>query len=887
MFTDLSWYNFSKPPIVENYTINLYPFRDILDGFYPFNPTTWPGSSTPSVFNLPYYLLYGSFYYLFGHDYSLAFFLTSVLFEVLGGICLFTLIMIVGRPYGLKPLFGIFGIIFYSLNAEIIVGSVWANGLFDLGSAFLPIILYLLYLSIFKSYRYFLLLGFASFFLYYSYPGGSVNGALILFEETCVAALVLILIFEWARPVSTMKKLLSGTVKFASVLFAIVLSNLYLLLPTIILLPSYLSMANTPSVYFAYGVGWDSVAKLLNSLRLLNTWVLESGALIPPWESIYLSAAWVQCLLFLFPLLAISSILITRIRSHIAIYSLFLVTVFLSKANHAPFGSIFNWLVSNVIPFKPFYNSISYYPILIFFYCLFAPITIYRLFKTLDVIYFKIKLNKSSSAISFNVDISLASLRKRKNSSNKILQTSFIFVLVVLMLASVYPILNRQIDVGTASQPMGSYIPSNYLQVNSYLDQHNGPVLVLPGTNVFNLNEYNNSSWYGGGDIYPDILNSPSTSSMYPTVNVLTTSPYQNNILSYLYSIPKYFPGFNETQNFIHEAKTGEQWLPLSITPGGAISYLNGSNSTILEMKINYSNITNPSGVWFYKPLSHPLNLSSYQYAILRLHTSGVNLTSIRFGLSFSGSAANFVGPGNWYNVGPQNGIYESFITTSSNISEVIVPLEYPSSVDGQGGLGNVVSVVLQFSPQQRNGTAHVDFYSITFSKGSVTEMSRLLSHDFAMLGYRYVLLDKSIQNTPYSYRVSNYYSSVLNNTAYFTPLFSNGSLSLYEIPSNYEIVQPAWNVVTYSNINTTLNSVYFNPTFDFNSTVSAINGTFSRPISLTKNVSLTCIQKNPDEYQVEVRSNGSFVLVLKLSYSRNFVLRTQSGTVIDTHFLA
>jgi hypothetical protein len=869
IISDLLWYNFTKPPIVENYTLDLQPLRIIFMSFYPFNNYSWPGTTFPTIFNFPFNLFYGGLFYITGGNYAVSFFIPNFFIQFLGALSLYKITRVFLSHYKINKIYAFYSVFLYAFNAEIIVGGLWANGLFDLGTAFLPILIYISYLAIFKSKRYYLLLIFASFYLFYSFPGGYPNGAIILAEEFIISVIILSLIFALTFKISFVKKIGLFVKTILINVLAVIIGNLYLLVPTIKIIPLYLAVAQNPENYFAFGVGWDSVDYIQNTVRLLNTWVINSLSLIPPWEATYLSSGIVLTLLYLPFTLAALSVIFTRKRWYLAIYSLFLIVIFLSKANHAPFGFVFTWLVNNFVLFYPFYNGAAFYPLQIMFYGIFGSLTLYSI--TIYIEKFLMLVKKKVKP------------KKLLLSKGHALYTKlFVFlVIILLILISVYPIVFGDLSIGTQEQPAGVYLPPEYKDLNSFLSAHNSPVLVLPGTNVFNLNRYNNYSWYGGGDIYPNLLPSPSRSSMYPVLGPAISGSLPYNALSTIYGLPNYAP-VNYSSDMLSLFSNGSIFRV--ITPGANIAYLTNSNSE-LSVSYNYSAATNPSGVLISEIFAEPYDISNFTFLIVNFTDKNVNFSNIQIGLSFLGNQSKFIGPGYWYFVGEENGIYSSFIKENEYNYSAIIQIRYPAQTAGQVNLNQLTAITIRVTPGQ-TGHGYLNLSSVKFSMGNKSIESKIFANDMAIMGFKYVLVDSSIQDTPYTFRTGDYYNLLLTGSPYFEKIFTKGPLTLYE-NLNFNGIFSIGNTILFSNSRSILSDTFDNQSI--NNSVTFIDNRsmfYSSENILPSRAEVSYKEVSPTEYTLNISSNDSFLLVFKETFNKNFFAKTSNGTPLKDHFL-
>jgi hypothetical protein len=146
VISNILWYNFRLPPISANSGFNIFPFRQIQISLLPLNVFSWPVSYIPPILGMPNNLIYAVFYAASGNGYSIALFLSNVIWEMLGAFSVFYLSRIFLKSVSLDPRFAYFPVIFIAFNEEIIQGSQ-----FDLSASLLAIAMVLLYLALYNS----------------------------------------------------------------------------------------------------------------------------------------------------------------------------------------------------------------------------------------------------------------------------------------------------------------------------------------------------------------------------------------------------------------------------------------------------------------------------------------------------------------------------------------------------------------------------------------------------------------------------------------------------------------------------------------------------------------------------------------------------------------
>ncbi|MHB8553431.1 MAG: hypothetical protein ACYDAO_07615, partial [Thermoplasmataceae archaeon] len=321
-----------------------------------------------------------------------------------------------------------------------------------------------------------------------------------------------------------------------------------------------------------------------------------------------------------------------------------------------------------------------------------------------------------------------------------------------------------------------------------------------------------------------------------------------------------------------------------TITPGANISYPIAGNPRI-SIEYNYSAATNPSGVWVSEIFNKPLNVSASTFLVLNVTNQNVNFSNLRIGLSFQGNISNFIGPGDWFNVNEQNGIFTAFINRNNNNWSIIIQTHHYTCNNGPTNLSHLTAITIRNTPGQ-SGYGYLNVSSIKFANSNVTIESKIFSNDLTTLGFKYALVDSSIQDTPYPYRIGNYYNKLLCNSPYFKEIYKNKSLTLFK-NLNYMGLFSTANRLFFSESNALLGSVYYNSSFNDSTVFTNDLALVSDAKRITSKAQISYIEINPVKYNLNIRSNGSFVLVFKETFNNNFVAETSNGTVLKYHFLA
>lgn len=838
LVSNLLWYNFKYPPVTGNSGFNIYPFRYLYISLKPYNFYSWPVSYIPPILGLPDNLIYSTFYLISFNSYGFAIFMSSVIWEILGAMSLFYLSKKFLNYNNLNENFAFFSVIFLAFNEEIVNG-----GQFDISASLLITTIAIIYIVIFKSYKYSLLAGVYSFFLFAGFPGGTLT---YLEEIVLVILLFLVIIIILKK---YMNKLFLKNAILGILLSAIfiILANSYFALPFIGIKSLYFYALSSANPSYALSFSFDKIEILTNAIRLVNNWADYSG-FAPLWMLPYLKNTYIYYMLFLIPFLSIISILFKYKKINILIYILMAITIFLSKANNPPFGNIFQYMILHFDILRPFYNGASFSPFLIIEYSLLFPITLGYLYKYMDKIE-KININNN--------------IKKIIRNSKKI----FPFVIIFIMLISVYPQLSPQLVHGNPSTPLESRLPSYYYNASSFLMKNpNGAVMVFPEVNTFNSNTYCNITWYNGVNIYPGIIYNPSVANSYP-LNYVGGKGNVYNILSYIYN-PYYF--YNHLSLYKNIVNTGYKNNPVNYTKisGSNITYYaylskapfndsavyNKNNLTYAVNKSEYNN----GGQWLVGNIKPNINISSYNYLILNYSLFNVNRSSIELGL-FSG------GVGNWY-------LFNSYINIYRNFYDyLVIPIKEPSYNGGLNNYNNISSIVINFYGYDKNtinnyGNIIIKGFSlykndpVNYSSGA-----KYLYHDMKILGIKYAYVDTSIDSGN-----GSYYSMLFStDESQFKLIFHEKSLYIYKLEGNNSLFSYANKIFYYKNNIDLLDNLYDNLT---NISTAYANYTLNLNRTLYGNASIKIVSDKNNIYNLTINHKNETIIEFKTDYNPNWV---------------
>ena len=832
------------PPITGNVGFNIFPFRQIRISLLPFNVFSWPVSYIPPIMGMPNDLLYALFYIISGSSYSIAVFLSNIIWEILGALSVFYLSKIFLKSVSLDPRFAYASVIFIAFNEEIIQGY-----LFDLSASLLAIAMVLIYLAVYNSRLYILALGVYSFFMLSSFPAGSLNYSL----ELLAIFIFVGIIFLTNRMRRNFQHFKRFIVVVICSLIAIVAANAYIIYPFLAVKSLYFSALSAANPSYAFSFSFDKIESVQNAIRLINNWADYSGY-APAWMVPYLVNPVIYLLLFLAPVLAIASVIFIRKKIAIVLVASTAILIFLSKADNPPLGIAFQWMILHINVLRGFYNGSSFSGFLIIAYSLLISVSISAIFSRLSA-----RLLKSTKLL----------IRKAGRS----IPFLVVVLIVALMIASVYPLLSGQIVEGNPSTPLGSALPPYYYNASNYLVSHGSyPAMVFPEVNTFNANTVNNTTWYNGVNIYPGVIYSPSLSGSYP-LNFVGGRGSVYQIISTIYASQSYdslltlkisenFSGFNSFDD------ANVTYSPYLNGPpfNDSVAFLPGH----LIYSVNRS-VYHNGGQWLIGSLNKTVNLSSYEYLIINYTNRNIKVTSLELGL-FDPDGA-----GNWY-------YFSSYPTIrEGNASYLVVNIRNPT-IDGGGSLDNVSDVVINYDPAG-NSTGTGTFILSGFSISQDINYSNryilcAMANDMNLLGIKYVYVDTSIDSGN-----GTYYRDLFNsNSSLFTQVFHEGTVFIYRNNAYSGLFQTENTLNLYKNESSLLDGLYYN--------VSAqgmwVNSSASlRYSSCYSNPDIVWKSSLSTEYTVYFSNvTRTTLLLFKTDFSKNWIAYLPNGTKLD-HFMA
>lgn len=854
LLSNLIWYDFSKPPISANTGFPINLFRYIRYYYLPFNFYSWPASYNPLVNYFPGNFIYYVLDTISLNNYAVSFFIYNVGFEIAGALSLFYLTSKFFHKYNIPEIYAVISVLIYAFNASLFLDG----GTFESGTAELLIILLLLYFIIYKSRIYLFLLGFLSFFIFFPFPGGYPDGATILLEEFVIICIVIILKELIAKIKSKGPRISPLIITILLSIGIIAISLSYLLF--IIFASGSTLIANSVSLKPAYVFGfiYDWIAVLPNAMRLILNWGSYT-VYAAPWVSSYLANPIISSLLYILPFFSLSSIIFLK-RKDYYLYILLVFSIIAATAANPPLGNLFVYIMLNVGPLRVFYESDAYYPILVIFYSLLFPFTLYHFLELLRhyALQRKISTRKIMTFI-----------------LNKNTHKFFAFALVLIVLATSFPLYTGLVDESGSAMPVESSIPGYYFNASNFLQSQGqySPVMVLPGIYGFSSYETSGHIWYQGIDLYPALINNPSISDdISGSYTVGRGEAY--SAISYVYGRPitnvydsyQNDSGLYSSKNFITTNGSIIKWRTNYLTD--VINF--ESNSSYLNDQINGSEYNNDIGshdlIGYF---NHSVNLSEYNYITLDIKTP-VPTSSLTVG--FMNSSGDFV---DW--IGMNN-----FLPTITPNTPSEIPV-YLGSSDQVLVRQNITAIAISYNYQTGNPNKfNLSLYSLKFVKSPVNYAS-ILARGMNILGVKYAYVDTGIVDGYGQFNGSGY-NSVMENSSLYNLDFRQGTVSIYSYKSYGGLIGSYSQVHNYQNESHLLGNLFYN----ISSNNMPLYGLNVKNFTGTSNSQITGYDEiSPTEYTANISYNGSFAIFFKEGYNQNWIAVNSNGEVINTHFVA
>jgi hypothetical protein len=858
LLSNLVWYNFLKPPISANTGFPINMLRYVRYFYLPFNFYSWPVSYNQMVNFLPGTLPYFLLNAIDFGNYSVSYFIYNVGFEIAGGFSLFYLSSKFFTRYGINDSYSILSVLVYAFNVSVLL-----DGAFESGTAEILIVLALLYLILYRSRIYVLLLGFLSFFIFYPFPGGYPDGATILLEEFIIICVILFLRELFVRKQLQLKGAMPrikwilvsvGTVALSlSYIFFIIFSSGSTLIAN--------SVSFHPAYVFAFIYDW--IAVLPNSMRLILNWGIYT-VYAGPWVRSYLANPIISILLYILPFFSLASILFLKKRDYY-IYILLIISIFAATASNPPLGKIFEYLILYVGPLRVFYESDAYYPILVIFYAVLFPLTLY---------------NFNEIIKKYGAHEMIPNKKRWKLKLNYNRHKIFTALIVLILLATVFPIYTGLVDESGSAMPVESSIPGYYNQASNFLalKDKNSPVMVFPGIYGFSAYETGGKIWYQGIDLYPGLINNPSVSDdISGSYTVGRGNAY--SVISYIYGSPMstvYGSSQNDSKitssdNYIVSNTSLIKWL--ADYSSDRVNFVKSSNSTensvFLNYYVNASIYNNSIGLHdLIGYFGRSFDISKYDYIILDMKA---NVPTSSFSLGFMNSSGDFF---YWTSV-------NNFLPTITPKTASVVPVYLGST--NAFYKQNITAMALSYNSQEGNPSSfNVSLYSLRFGNSSVNPAA-IISRGLNVLGVRYVYVDTGIVD-PYGRYNGIAYNSIFENSSLFNRIYTEGTVSIYSYTGYGGLFQAYSRVTSYSSETSLLGDLFYN----ISSEPMPLYGMNVSNFKILSTSSITGFTEiSPTEFDVKVNYNGPFALFFKEGFNSNWVALNATGVPIKNHFEA
>ena len=817
------WYNFKLPPNNANnpfYSFNsLYILRYVL---YPINIHSWPGSVNSVAFiNFPGILFSYPFHLIANYDYPLAVFLLGYVWQLIGAYVIYYLSNLFLNWEELNNAYSIFAVFFYLFNESMIQGNPFLSNM--------PIIITFVlvsYFALFKSRRFLLLLGVFSFFTIGNFPYLTLQ--LLEIFVVLIFLSFLVLTLENRGNIKLIGKRLKELI-FRSALSILIIftSVLFLVMPFLSVLHTYYLALTTPTPSYAFGFWPDVNLKIQNTMRLINNWGYFTTYYAPPWYQGYISNTVISTLLWVFPLMALGSILFIRKVVSRLFYCILIVVIFLSKANNPPFGNVFVWLIDNFAALRPYYNGAYFEPFQLALYLIYSSIFIAGLLTRVNI-------------------------RKVKGlsiGSNKIISVILIFVIISSSLVSVYPILTQRYSMNNPSTPQYSNLPEYYNNVSNYLSSKdpNSAVMVFPNPGEWSILSNGSKIFYYGANPYYNLVPNPVVAGTCPT-GYVNGRNLSFPAIDYIYSLTPRQPSlskatFGNLTNLINYHDNFD----------GAFELRNSS----IQVTYNTSSY-NPYGAFVNGSITNIKPFENNQYFYVKVSNSSLNAARFKIGIEYGGYLK-------YYGL--------NFLYDTTNATVYYINLSAPRFIFENSSFNiDQIQIFYMYSQNETSSTPISASLAFALNNGTnTTVFSNLLATLLSNFGIKYAYVDNALVNTVNSVNAS-VYNELFSSSKYFKQILNDGTVTLY--------VDTLYNgVISEFQLN---QEPYLNQTFTSLSESMIVTG------KIVKSTSLNVTLLNSIEYKLTFQNESQpHLIVLKTQYNSNYDLLVNGKYLDKNHFVA
>jgi hypothetical protein len=824
LISDLLWFNFKLPINNGNnpfYSLNSsYILKMIL---YPVDIHNWPGSLNPVAFsNYPGVLFSGTIYSFTGNNYPLTVFLLGYIWQLIGAYVIYYVSGLFLDWENLDKRYSIFAVFLYLFNESLIQSNPFLSNM--------PLIITFVlisYLALFRNKRFILLLGFYSFFTTGDFPYLTIQ----LMEIFIVLIFIgfLVLIIEHRDNLKSLRKR-AKELSLRSILSIpiILLSVSFLLFPFLSVLHTYYSALITPTPTYAFGFWTDANLKLQNAVRLINNWAYFTPFYAPPWYAQYINNQVIAALLWIFPLMALGSILFIGKKISRLFYIIMVVVIFFSKANNPPFGSVFVWLIYHVPLLRPYYNGSYFEPFQLALYLIFSSIFIAGLLKM---------VNKN---------------RKFRISTKKIISVVLIVVILSSSLVSVYPIIYQSYSTNNPLTPQYSSLPAYYNEVSDYLyyKNPNAPVMVFPDPGQWSALSNGGKIFYYGGNPYYDLISNPVVAGTFSS-GYVSGRGLSFPAIKYIYSL---YPGqptisgasFGDLSNIINYSKVWNNYY----------GTYNISNSS-LQLIYNTS-VYRPYGAVVTGSIINMNPFDDNRYMYVNVSNTSINATEFKIGIENDGFLK-------YYGL--------SFLCNTSKSAVYYFNLSSPRFVfDNSSFTDHQIQIFYMYNQNETSPSPVSASLAFAFNNGTnSTTYSFFMANLLSDLGVKYAYVDSALNDTGTIMNASSY-NELFSSSKYFRQVIHIGTVTVYED-------------VLYNGVVSTFQidrGTYLNETLMSDGEEMIATG------GIVEGNALNVTQVNPVEYEIQLQKGSTQqLIVLKTQFNGNYELFVNGESLDKSHHVA
>ncbi|MEM3846608.1 MAG: hypothetical protein QXU98_13015, partial [Candidatus Parvarchaeota archaeon] len=738
------------------------------------------------------------------------------------------------------------------------------------------------------------------------------------------------------------RKFLSGVGSFALIFIALVLSLSYLSFTILSSGSTLLAQSVSSHPVYVFGFIYDWISVLPNAIRLILNWgayTVYAG----PWVASYLANPLVSLLLYVPSFLSLLSAIFLK-RKDFLFYILMIASIIAATTANPPAGKIFELLILKVGPLRAFYESDSYYPILVSFYSFFMPLTLYSFSRYLKksgekvkvddgthgrkqfwrgaelvvpiviiilltmypllVLHFAPLLKFYSDDPFYSVLISfllLSSLtifyylyrKSRKGNEGRKQQKVlhiikkipadklFVFSVIAILIFIAYPIYTGLIDESGPVMPVESHLPSYYINASNFLSAVDSNAPVMVFPGIYGFSQYE----YDNHVWYQGI-------DLYPgIINNPSISNDQSGSYTLgrgdAYSVIGYVYG-RPTSTIFGSSQNGDY-------ASSSVNYA-VNNASLVRWQCNYNSDSvifvnsgtkiNGSGALIYTINASVYSNNIGSHDLIGYFHTPLNISEYNYILLNMKSVV----PTDTISIGLMNesgDFFEwfgatDFLPTIFPVSESTVPV-FIGIGKNSPSLEDVKAVAISYNgyPGLPNNF-NISLYSIKFIKSNVSEAS-VIARGMNVLGIKYAYVDTGIVDAYGAFNGAGY-DSIFQSSNLYKKIFNEGTVTIYSYLGYQGPIQAFSNLANYSSEDSLLGNLFYNvsdsPPPLYGRNVAAFQGSTDSSILWWKEVS-------PTEYVIGVNFKGPFAIFFKEDYNSNWQAINSYGQVQTDHFEA